>query len=112
MWHCVSLRCLWIGNGGGREDLRFVQDGGFDGACARFCGNHSIFLRLNVYSLIFFAGPTRYLSDIFEISVSWGLHVASRYTYFAAEGFTPGVLDTLLRLSLLTTVLVLYLFAG
>ncbi|CAE7463740.1 Maneal [Symbiodinium natans] len=36
--------CLWIGNGGGREDLRFVQDGGFDGA----------------------------------------------YTYFAAEGFTPG----------------------
>ncbi|CAE7751561.1 Maneal [Symbiodinium pilosum] len=36
--------CLWIGNGGGREDLRFVQDAGFDGA----------------------------------------------YTYFAAEGFTPG----------------------
>ena len=36
--------CLWIGNGGGREDLRFVQEGGFDGA----------------------------------------------YTYFAAEGFTPG----------------------
>ncbi|CAE7844995.1 Maneal [Symbiodinium microadriaticum] len=37
-------RCLWIGNGGGREDIRFVEDGGFDGA----------------------------------------------YTYFAAEGFTPG----------------------
>eukprot|EP00439_Symbiodinium_sp_Y106_P079944 s1963_g18.t1 len=39
-----SCPCLWIGNGGGREDLRFVEDGGFDGA----------------------------------------------YTYFAAEGFTPG----------------------
>ena len=31
---CEPLRrCLWIGNGGGREDLRFVQEGGFDGAC-------------------------------------------------------------------------------
>jgi len=36
--------CLWIGTGGGREDLRFLTEGGFDGA----------------------------------------------YTYFAAEGFTPG----------------------
>ncbi|CAK9066775.1 unnamed protein product, partial [Durusdinium trenchii] len=36
--------CLWIGTGGGRQDLRFLQEGGFDGA----------------------------------------------YTYFAAEGFTPG----------------------
>ncbi|CAE7313913.1 Manea [Symbiodinium necroappetens] len=40
----ILPQCLWIGNGGGREDIRFVEDGGFDGA----------------------------------------------YTYFAAEGFTPG----------------------
>ncbi|CAL1135246.1 unnamed protein product [Cladocopium goreaui] len=39
-----GLACLWIGTGGGREDLRFLTEGGFDGA----------------------------------------------YTYFAAEGFTPG----------------------
>eukprot|EP00435_Cladocopium_sp_Y103_P039445 s911_g10.t1 len=39
-----STKCLWIGTGGGREDLRFLTEGGFDGA----------------------------------------------YTYFAAEGFTPG----------------------
>ena len=27
-------RCLWIGTGGGREDLRFLTEGGFDGAYA------------------------------------------------------------------------------
>ena len=36
---CEPLRrCLWIGNGGGREDLRFVQEGGFDGACGAIEG--------------------------------------------------------------------------
>ena len=60
-----SLRCLWIGNGGGREDLRFVQEGGFDGACARFCGT---LLSLNVCFLSCFTGPIyNYVYNVYII---------------------------------------------